>query len=209
MNEFVKERGRLAAQSLIKALKKRNMTGFYAEDSDEAKRIALEIVPKGATVTMGGCTTAREIGLTDALSSPEYRFIDRDKYSDKRQAMLAAYDCDFYISSANAVSEDGEIVNVDGNANRISAIACGPRNVLFIIGINKLCRDLDSAVKRARGVAAPINVQRFGLKTPCSSTGICADCKSPDTICCQILITRFSRDPERIKVIVVNESLGF
>ena len=101
------------------------------------------------------------------------------------------------------------MVNIDGNANRVSAIAQGPRKVVFIVGMNKVCVDLDSAMTRARNVAAPINAQRFGLSTPCAKTGACFDCKSPDTICCQFLITRFSKHPGRIHVILVNDSLGF
>ena len=128
---------------------------------------------------------------------------------DKRAAMLAAYDADFFLSSANAMTEDGELVNIDGNSNRVSAICQGPRKVLFIIGMNKVCSDLDHAMKRARNVAAPINAQRFGLNTPCAKTGSCMDCKSPDTICCQFLITRFSRHQGRIHVILVNDALGF
>ena len=123
--------------------------------------------------------------------------------------MLAAYDADVFVTSANAVTEDGVIVNIDGNSNRVSAIAQGPRKVLFLIGMNKVCADLDSALKRARNVAAPVNAQRFGLSTPCAKTGACADCKSPDTICCQFLVTRFSHHPGRMHAILVNDALGF
>ena len=153
--------------------------------------------------------SAREIGLTDAVKSGKYDFIDRDKAEDKRAAMLASYDADIFLSSANAITEDGIMVNIDGNSNRVSAIAQGPKKVVFIVGMNKVCNDLDSAMKRARNVAAPINAQRFGLSTPCSETGACFDCKSPDTICCQFLITRYSRHEGRIHVILVNDNLGF
>ena len=160
-------------------------------------------------MTMGGCMSAHEIGLPEALKNGPYNFIDRDLMEDKRAAMLAAYDADVFLAGANAMTEDGVIINVDGNANRVSAIAQGPRKVLFIVGMNKICPDPDSAMKRARGVAAPINAQRFGLSTPCSKTGSCMNCKSPDTICCQILITRFSRHAGRIHVILVNDELGY
>ena len=153
--------------------------------------------------------SAAEIGLTDALKAGGYNFIDRDKEEDKRAAMLKTYDADYFISSANAITEDGVIVNIDGNSNRVSAIAQGPKKVLFIVGMNKICADVDSALKRARNVAAPINAQRFGLNTPCSKTGSCMNCKSPDTICCQFLITRYSKHEGRIHVILVNDSLGF
>ena len=126
-----------------------------------------------------------------------------------RGALSKAYDADIYLASANAMSEDGILINIDGNANRVSAIAQGPKKVIFIVGMNKVCPDTDSAMKRARGVAAPINAQRFGLDTPCAKTGSCMDCKSPDTICCQILMTRYSKHPGRIHVILVDEALGF
>ena len=158
---------------------------------------------------MGGCMSAREIGLFDALKKGNYNFIDRDEIADKRAAMLAAYDADVFLASANAMTEDGILVNIDGNSNRVSAIAQGPKKVVFIVGMNKVCKDVDHALKRARNVAAPINAQRFGLSTPCCKTGSCMDCKSPDTICCQFLITRFSRHEGRIHVILVNDSLGF
>ena len=153
--------------------------------------------------------SAAEIGLVDALKQGDYDFIDRNEIEDKRAAMLMAYDADVYLASANAITQDGIIVNIDGNANRTSAIAFGPKKVILIVGMNKVCSDVDSAIKRARNVAAPINAQRFGLSTPCVKTGACMYCKSPDTICCQFLITRYSKHPGRIHVILVNDELGF
>ena len=209
MNPNLFKRNELLAQKVIQGLKSRNMTGWYAASKEEALRKALELIPEGSTVTMGGAMRAHEIGLVDAVKTGNYHFIDRDAMADKRAAMLAAYDADVFLTSANAITEDGVMVNIDGNANRVSAIAQGPKTVLFIIGMNKVCDDVDGAVKRARAVAAPTNAQRFGLSTPCSKTGACMNCKSPDTICCQILVTRFSRHPGRIQVILVNDSLGF
>ena len=209
MDPNIAHRNELLAQKVVKGLQSRNMEGVYAATREEALEKALSLIPEGASVAMGGCMSAHEIGLVDALKAGSYRFIDRDAIEDKRAAMLAAYDADVFLSSANAITEDGILVNIDGNSNRVSAIAQGPRKVLFIVGMNKVCPDLDSALKRARNVAAPINAQRFGLSTPCSRTGACADCKSPDTICCQFLITRFSRHPGRIQVLLVNYSLGF
>jgi len=145
----------------------------------------------------------------DALMDGNYNFIDRDAYEDKRAAMLAAYDADVFLASANAITEDGIMVNIDGNSNRVSAIAQGPKKVVFIVGMNKVCSDVDGAMKRARNVAAPINAQRFGLSTPCAKAGSCMNCKSPDTICCQFLITRYSKHVGRIHVIMVNDDLGF
>lgn len=209
MNETILKRNELLAQTVIKGLESRNMTGHYAANKEEALKIALDLIPKGSSISMGGCMSAREIGLTDALKNGEYDFIDRDAYEDGRVAMLKAYDADFFLASANGMTQDGVIVNIDGNSNRVSAIAQGPKHVLFIVGMNKICDDVDGAMKRARNVAAPINAQRFGLSTPCAKTGSCMNCKSPDTICCQFLITRYSRHTGRIHVILVNDNLGF
>ncbi len=208
-NENITRRNALLAQKVIKGLESRNMTGYYAESKKDALAQALALIPEGSSVTMGGATSAHEIGLVQALKDGNYNFIDRDAYADKRAAMLAAYDADVFLSSANAITEDGVMINIDGNANRVSAICQGPKKVVFIVGMNKVCPDVDSAMKRARNVAAPINAQRFGLNTPCAKTGACMDCKSPDTICCQFLITRFSRHKDRIHVILVNGNLGF
>ncbi len=209
MNENIEKRNVLLAQTVIKGLGSRNMTGYYAADKQEALKIALSLIPEGSSVTMGGGMSVHEIGLVNALNEGNYDFIDRDAYEDKRAAMLKAYDTDVFLASANAITQDGVIVNIDGNANRVSAIAQGPRKVILIVGMNKVCDDVDGAMKRARNVAAPINAQRFGLSTPCTKTGTCMNCKSPDTICCQFLITRFSHHAGRIHVILVNDSLGF
>ncbi|WP_029232269.1 lactate utilization protein [Butyrivibrio sp. VCB2006] len=212
MNENIVKRNELLAQKVIKGLESRNMTGYYAATKEEALKKALEIIPEGSSVTMGGAMSAHEIGLVEAVKNGNYNFIDRDTANtpeEKRAAMLAGYDADFFLASANAMTDDGVIVNIDGNSNRVSMIAQGPKHVLFVVGMNKVCDDIDGAMKRARNVAAPINAQRFGLSTPCSKTGACMDCKSPDTICCQFLITRFSRHKDRIHVILVNDNLGF
>ena len=209
MNENIYKRNELLAQKVIKGLESRNMSGYYAADKEEALKKALELIPEGSSVTMGGAMSAHEIGLVKALKCDKYNFIDRDAEQDKRAAMLKAYDADVFIASANAITEDGVMVNIDGNSNRVSAIAQGPKKVVFIVGMNKVCDDVDGAMKRARNVAAPINAQRFGLSTPCAKTGSCMNCKSPDTICCQFLITRYSRHEGRIHVILVNDNLGF
>ena len=209
MNPNITKRNELLAQKVIKGLESRGMTGYYAADKEAALKQALALIPEGSTVTMGGGMSVHEIVLVKALVEGNYNFIDRDAVEDKRAAMLAAYDADFYLMSANAMTEDGILVNIDGNSNRVSALAQGPRKVIVIAGMNKVCDDVDGAMKRARNVAAPINAQRFGLNTPCAKTGSCMNCKSPDTICCQFLITRFSRHPGRIHVILVNDNLGF
>lgn len=208
MNENMRKRNEILAQTVIKGLESRNMSGYYAADKEEAVKKALEVIGKGSTVAMGGCQSAHEIGLIQALEEGDYNYIDRSNMTP-RESLMAAYDADVFLSSANAMTNDGIMVNIDGNSNRVSCIAQGPEKVVFIVGMNKICSDLDEAMKRARNVAAPANAQRFDVKTPCKVTGKCADCKSSDTICCQFLITRYSRHEGRIHVILVNDTLGY
>ena len=209
MDANIYKRNELLSKKIIDGLKSRNMTGYYAKDKEEALKIALSLIPKGSKVAMGGCASAVEIGLVDAVKSPEYNYIDRAAATDKRAAELAAYDADVFLGSSNAITEDGILVNIDGNANRVSAYAFGPKKLVLVVGMNKVAPDIDAALKRARNVAAPINTQRFGISTPCTATGSCMNCKSPDTICCQFLITRYSRHKDRIHVILVNDTVGF
>ena len=209
MDKNIVRRNELLAQTVIKGLQSRNMSGYYAASREEALQIALSLIPEGSTATMGGGVSVEEIGLVKALKEGNYNYIDRNEAEDKRAAMLQAYDADVFLASANAITQDGILVNIDGNANRVSALAYGPKKVVLIVGMNKVCSDVDGAMKRVRNVAATTNAQRFGLSTPCSKTGACMDCKSPDTICCQFLITRFSRHTGRIHVILVNDVLGF
>lgn len=208
MNENRNKRNGLLAQDMIKKLAQRNMTGYYAETKEEALKIALSLIPEEAKVTHGGCESAKEIGLIDALKEGNYQYCVRTP-ENKREAELFAYDADVFLASCNAISKDGVLVNIDGNSNRVSAIAYGPKKVVMIVGMNKVAGDVDAAMKRARNEAAPINAQRFGLNTPCTKVGNCMNCLSPDTICCQFLITRYSRHQDRIHVILVNDNLGF
>ena len=207
-----KMRNEALGRRVVKALEARNMEAYYAETREEAVRRALELIPEGSTINMGGSASVRECGLTDAVCSGNYIFYDRDRAEtpeEKTEIALKAFTCDWYLGSVNAMTEDGVIVNVDGNANRIAAYAFGPKNVLLIVGLNKVVKTEEDAMHRARNEAAPINAQRFGIDTPCVKNGSCFDCKSPECICCQIMITRFSRIPKRIKVILVDENLGF
>ena len=208
MDTNIKKRNEVLANTVIKGLESRNMSGYYAKDKETALKQALELIAEGSTIAMGGCVSAHEIGLIKALENGNYNYINRDNMTP-RESLMAAYDADVFLSSANAITSDGIMINIDGNSNRVSCIAQGPKKVVFIVGMNKVCSDLDAAMKRARNIAAPINAQRFDIKTPCKETGKCFDCKSPDTICCQFLITRYSRHKGRIHVILVNDILGF
>lgn len=206
------KRNELLAATVIKGLTSRNMEGYYAATKEEALKLALELIPEGSSISWGGSMSIQEIGLKQAVIEGNYQVYNRDAAStpeEKRRIELATYDADFFLTSSNAVTEDGILLNIDGNSNRVSAIAYGPKHVLMIVGMNKICKDVDAAVYRARNEAATCNTQRFPIKTPCKVTGACADCKSPDTICCQFLTTRYSRHAGRIKVILVGEDLGF
>lgn len=211
MNENITKRNAVLAQKMISALESRNMEAYYAETKEDALKKALELIPEGSSVSWGGSMSIGEIGLVKALHEGNYEVYDRELVStpeEKRAIALKAFDCDFFLASTNAISEDGVLVNIDGSANRVAAIAFGPRNVLMIVGMNKVVRTEEDAYVRAKYIAAPINAQRFG-KSPCTVTGSCVNCKSPSCICCQTLTTRFSLIPKRIKIILVNEDLGF
>ena len=197
---------------VVAALESRNMEAYYVETKEEAVKKALELIPKGSSINMGGATSVKECGLYDAISNGEYEFYDRDKVKtpeEKEEIARKAFSSDYFLGSVNAMSEDGVFINIDGNANRVAAYAYGPKHVLLIVGMNKVVKSEEDALHRARNEAAPINAQRFGIDTPCSKNGSCFDCKSSDCICCQVLVTRFSRIPKRFKIILVDDVLGF
>lgn len=205
-------RNEVLANRVVKNLESRNMEAYFVKTKEEALKKALELIPEGSSISWGGTASAKEIGLLDAVHEGNYEVYDREEAQTpelKNEIAHKALDCDFFIGSTNALAENGVMVNIDGNANRVAAFAFGPKNVLLIVGMNKVVKSEEDAMSRARNEAAPINAQRFGLDTPCSKNGMCYDCKSPDCICCQILITRYSRVAKRIKVILVDENLGF
>lgn len=200
------------AQILVKNLKSRHLEAYYCSDREEALAKALELIPKGASVGWGGALSAQQIGLMDVLKSGDYHAIDRDCASspeERERIMKQCLTAQYFITGANALSLDGQMVNIDGNGNRVGAIVYGPDKVLVIAGMNKVMDSLEAAVNRARTVAAPMNKQRFPAQTPCEITGSCADCKSEGCICNQILITRNCKPAGRIQMILVGEELGF
>ena len=193
MNENKKKMYDLSGPKTVEAMKKRHFDAYYCSTAAEAVEKALELIPKTDSVSWGGVMTVDELGLKQRLAQEGYTLIDRDTAKDpaeKQALMHQALNCGTFLMSSNAISADGQLVNLDGNANRVAALCYGPESVLVIAGMNKVMGDLDSAIARARQVAAPANAQRFDIKTPCKETGKCFDCKSPDTICCQFLITR-------------------
>ena len=211
MNEAIKKYYDKRGQLLVTNLKSRHFDAWYCEDSASALAKALELIPKGSSVCWGGAMSAQQIGLIDALKGGDYRAIDRDKGKDlaeRTAIMKQGLSADVFVTGANGLSMDGQMVNIDGNGNRVGPIVYGPDSIIVIAGMNKVCDTVEDAVTRARTVAAPMNKQRFPNQTPCEVTGKCADCKAEGCICNQILITRHCRPAGRIKFIIVGEELG-
>lgn len=197
---------------LVKNLRNRHFDAWYCETKEEALEKALELIPEGASIGWGGALSAQQIGLFDAIRAGKYSPIDRDAcktMEEREQAAKNSMFADVFVTGANAMSLDGQMVNIDGTGNRVAAIIYGPKKVLVIAGMNKICDSLDQAMDRARQVAAPMNMQRFLKDTPCATTGVCGDCKKEGCICNQIVITRHCRPVGRIQYIIVGENLGF
>lgn len=196
----------------VENLQKRHFDAYYCKTKEEALKKAIELIPENDVVSCGGSVSIDEIGLLNYVKENR-KVIDRDSAKspeERTELMRKALLCDTYLMSSNAMTEDGILVNIDGNGNRVAALCYGPKSVVMIVGVNKICKTLDDAISRARNIAAPINIQRFkGLKTPCSTKGSCYNCKSTESICNQVVITRMSRPVSKIKIIVVGEDLGF
>lgn len=202
-NEVIEKRNALLAKTVISNLEKRHFEAYYCPTTAEALQKALQLIPEGSSVGWGGSVTIREMGLTKAIHERNYTVIDRDLAKSPEETAELQRKClttDYFITSTNAMSEDGILVNIDGNGNRLAAICFGPKNVIVICGINKITQNLDAAISRARFTAAPINAGRFDIKTPCKVSGKCHNCTSPDCICSEVLITRTSR-PDRKSVV--------
>ncbi|MBQ5408831.1 MAG: lactate utilization protein [Muribaculaceae bacterium] len=209
----IEKRNQLLAEKMIKNLRRRNMEAFYCPTAQDAVAQVQALIADGSSVTWGGSMTIRDMGLPQALRERgTLEVLDRDLVEDaqeKRQMYLKAFSADVYLSSANAISEDGVIVNIDGNGNRVAAITWGPRMVIFVIGLNKVAATVQDAISRARSTASPINAQRFDISTPCHNDGVCHNCNSPESICSYIHLLRNSRNGNRHKVVLVGENLGY
>ena len=209
-NSFSDWSDRLAPR-IQKALQTRHFEAYYCKTAVEAKEQALALIAEGSSVSWGGSLTIREIGLLDAIEAGDYKVIDRDRAKtpqERHELMRQAFLCNTYLTSVNAISEDGEFVNIDGMGNRVAAITFGPDSVIAIVGMNKVCKTLEDAYIRARSYASPLNTVRLNLPTPCAATGSCSNCKSDGCACSYIVTTRMCRVPGRIKVILVGEPLG-
>ena len=204
---YYEKRGKM----LVKNLQSRHFEACYCQTREDALAKALEWIPEGATVGWGGAMSAAQIGLIDAVRQGNYTAYDREKCTTMEQRDAVAAQCfsaDVFLTGANGLSMDGQMVNIDGMGNRVAAIIYGPKSVIVIAGMNKVTDSLEDAITRARTVAAPANQQRFQLPNPCTVTGTCADCKSESCICNQIVITRHCCPAGRIKFILVGEDLG-
>ena len=204
-------RNRLLGNSVAKALKDRHFDAVYCESSKDAIDAVLSMIPKKSSITWGGSMTIRDIGLTERLKKGDYAVFDRDDVEAEKRGDFVKehFFSDFFLTSTNALTEDGILFNVDGMGNRVASMIYGPKNVIVVVGINKIVKNLDSAISRARSVAATTNAQRFDIDTPCKKTGACADCKSCDSICSYMVATRLCKPQGRIKVVIVGQSLGF
>lgn len=195
---------------VVEALKKRHFDAYYCQTAKEAVAQVLDLIPEGDVVAWGGSMTMQETGILDAVKE-RYEVIDRAAAADREEAtamMRRALTSDTFLMSSNAVTEDGQLLNIDGTGNRCAALIFGPKSVIVVAGMNKVVKTVADAESRARNIAAPMNAQRFGISTPCSSTGACADCISPDCICANMVRTRISKPTGKIKVVLVGEDYG-
>ncbi len=196
---------------IVNNLKARRFDAYYCSTAQEAVEKVMELIPQGDVVSWGSSMTVKELGIKERLAERGNPVIDRDtaKSPEEREELMhQALLCDTFLMSTNALSMDGQLVNIDGNGNRVAAMVYGPKSVIVVAGMNKAAKTLNDAWVRARNTAAPMNAQRFEIETPCHVVGQCADCKSPQTICAYMLVTRVSRPPQKIKVVLVGEDLG-
>lgn len=195
---------------VAEALKKRHFDAYYCQTGEEAKKLVMELIPSDHVVSWGGSLTMQQLGILDEVRS-SHTVIDRDTAPSREEAqtlMRQALLSDTFLLSSNAITEDGQLYNVDGTGNRLAALTFGPKSVIVIAGMNKVVKTIADAESRVRNLAAPANAQRFDVATPCNATGMCADCVSPGCICASMVCTRISKPAGKIKVILVGENLG-
>ena len=206
------KRNELLASRMIRNLERRHFEAYYCRTAEEITDKVKELIPEGSSITWGGTMTIRDLGIPAALKSCNYVVYDRDEATtaeEKEAIYKKAFEADYYLSSANAISEDGVIVNIDGNGNRVAAITWGPRRVIFVVGLNKVAQDVGAALQRARSTASPINAARFDIDTPCRKDGVCHNCNSAQSICNYIHFLRNSHPERRHIVILTGLELGY
>ena len=201
-----------AAQSIIANLKKRNMEGYYFENRDACVQAILGVIPNGSTIGYGGSESIKEAGLLESLQKGSYNLIDRTAAKnpeEAREIYARTVLADYFLMSTNAITLDGELINIDGNGNRVACLIHGPRQVILVVGMNKVVPNVKSGLARVRNMASPPNAIRLDKKIPCAASGRCQDCLAPDCFCNQIVITRRSGHEGRIHVYLVGEELGY
>lgn len=213
MNENVKWVNDKKIERTISNLEKNNIKGYYAKNNDEILNIIKGIAKEGEVVAVGGSMSLFETKVIDFLRSGRYDFLDRYKENltpdDIKDIYRKSFSADTYFASANAITEEGEIFNVDGNGNRVAAMLYGPDKVILIVGVNKIVKNLDEAIKRNKDISGPANAKRLNTQTPCAKVGQCMDCKSKDRICCEYTVIKRQRIDNRMHVIFVNDIVGF
>lgn len=213
MNENMKWLNTKKIERTIESLEKNNMKGYYAKDNEELLNTIKDIAKEGEIVSVGGSMSLFETNVIDLLRSGRYNFLDRYKPNitpaEIKNIYRQSFSADTYFASANAITENGEIFNVDGNGNRVAAILYGPDKVILVVGVNKIVKNVEEAVARNKEICGPGNGKRLNTSTPCSKVGYCMDCKSEDRICCEYTLIKRQRTTNRIHVIFVNESIGF
>lgn len=213
MNQAIQDYYEALASTVIGNLNKRQIDAFYCSNAQKAVETALSLLPDQAVVGFGGSVTLSETGMLDALrNSSSLRLLDRETaktVEEKEEIFRKAFFADAYFMGSNAITTDGELVNIDGTGNRVAALIYGPKEVIILAGMNKIVPSVEEAVNRVRNTATPPNCMRLNKKTPCAASGVCHDCLSPDCICNQIVITRRSGSKGRIKVILIGDSFGF
>ncbi len=200
------------ADSLIEKFNLRGIEGYYCDNKEEALTMAKRFLTPDCSISWGGSMTLEEIGFFDEINESDYVIYDRnsattpEEYSEMYSKIVSS---DYYFMSSNAITLDGQLINIDGRGNRVACLIAGPKNIIIIAGMNKIVTDVESGIERVRNMAAPPNTVRLHKKTPCAELGRCANCLTDDCICCQIVVTRKSLIPGRIKVILVGEELGY
>lgn len=213
MSENLKKVQEMRIERTIEALKENGINGYKVKNKEELKELIESLIESKSTVTVGGSMTLFESGIIDLLRNGDYNFLDRNEEGlsrdDIEKIYRDAFFSDYYLTSTNALTEKGELYNVDGNGNRVAAMIFGPKKVIVVVGVNKLVKNLDEAIVRMREIAAPANAIRLNRNTPCAKVGYCCDCKSPDKICREYTVIRSQGDKERFHVIIVEENLGY
>lgn len=213
MDKFARENLMLLIRKTIENLKKNKMDAYYVETKEDALKKAAEFIKDGDTVSVGGSMTLFETGIIDYLRCGRFNFLDRYKEGLTKEEIEKIYRdsffADAYFVSTNAITEEGELYNVDGRGNRVSAMIFGPKSVIVIAGYNKIVSNREAAIERVRKIAAPANAARLSCATPCAKVGECMDCRSDARICCSYVFLGQQREKGRIKVIIVGEPLGY